>query len=52
VTVSDADKAYFARIGAIKNELREEAARSHTSLSLSERLEKSWALSLAASPRS
>jgi hypothetical protein len=44
---SQSDRDYFARIGAIKEELHAEVARDHERMTLSERLERSWALYLA-----
>lgn len=45
--VTDEDRAYFARIGAIKGASHASATQSHLSLSLDERLERSWQLYLA-----
>jgi hypothetical protein len=42
--VSDRDKQYFARIGAIKERAHAQAAADHLALSLDERLARSWAL--------
>lgn len=46
MVASDRDKAYFERIGAIKDALHQETTQRHRSLPLSERLTRSWALYL------
>lgn len=45
--VSDHDRAYLARLGALKDASHREAAERHRSLSVAERLDRSWALYLA-----
>jgi hypothetical protein len=42
--VSDRDKQYFARVGAIKESVHAQAAADHLAFSLDERLARSWAL--------
>jgi hypothetical protein len=44
VPVSQADRDYFARIGAAKRRAREAARAEHEALSLDERLARSWRL--------
>jgi hypothetical protein len=46
MAASDRDKQYFERIGALKEASHSRAAKAHQSLSLDERLSRSWALYL------
>lgn len=41
---SDEDRAYLARLGSYKQSSHDSAANEHGSLSLAERLARSWAL--------
>lgn len=45
--VTDKDRDYFSRIGAIKLASHAEATREHLARTLDERLARSWALYLA-----
>jgi hypothetical protein len=47
MAVSNRDRQYFARIGALKEASHASAAKAHQLLSLDERLSRSWALYLA-----
>lgn len=42
MSVTDHERDYFRRIGAVKKTLRDDGAAAHARLSLSERLERSW----------
>ncbi len=44
MAISEKDRSYLARIGALKQASHEAVATEHQALSLSERLARSWAL--------
>lgn len=44
MATSDKDRSYLARVGAYKQASHDEVAREHQALSLTERLDRSWAL--------
>lgn len=47
MTVTDRERDYMRRIGAIKTSLRDEERAAHLALSIPDRLRRSWALYLA-----